>query len=86
MSELKAETIVPQGTAITLQMYPKSEADLYIAHQKYKRCDAMAKRYEVEYKLAKYLAYKSNKEIKAYKRWQKWLELAEHYKEMAKCT
>ena len=31
MSELKAETIVPQGTTITLQMYPKSEADKVIA-------------------------------------------------------
>ena len=31
MSELKAETIVPQGTTITLQMYPKAEADKVIA-------------------------------------------------------
>ena len=30
MSELNAETIVPQGTTITLQMYPKSEADKVI--------------------------------------------------------
>ena len=31
MSELNVETIVPQGTTITLQMYPKSEADKVIA-------------------------------------------------------
>ena len=31
MSELKAETIVPQGSAITLQMYPKGEADAALA-------------------------------------------------------
>ena len=35
--ELKAETIVPQGTTITLQMYPKAEADKVIARHKYKR-------------------------------------------------
>ena len=33
MSELKAETIVPQGTTITLQMYPKSEADKVISEK-----------------------------------------------------
>lgn len=33
MSELKAETIVPQGCTITLQMYPKAEADKVIAEK-----------------------------------------------------
>jgi len=28
--ELKAETIVPQGSTITLQMYPKADVDNYI--------------------------------------------------------
>lgn len=32
--ELKTETIVPQGTAITLQMYPKGEVDAAIAELK----------------------------------------------------
>lgn len=32
--ELKTETIVPQGTAITLQMYPNGEVDAVIAEQK----------------------------------------------------
>ena len=32
--ELKAETIVPQGCTITLQMYPKAEADAAIAELK----------------------------------------------------
>lgn len=31
MSKLKAETIVPQGSAITLQMYPKAETDAALA-------------------------------------------------------
>ena len=31
---LQAETIVPQGTAITLQMYPKAETDVAIAELK----------------------------------------------------
>lgn len=31
--ELKAETIVPQGCTITLQMYPKAEADKVIAEK-----------------------------------------------------
>ena len=33
MSELKAETIVPQGTTITLQMYPKAEVDALLAEK-----------------------------------------------------
>ena len=32
--ELKTETIVPQGTTITLQMYPKGEVDAAIAELK----------------------------------------------------
>mgnify|MGYP003287154171 CR=1 FL=1 len=31
--ELKAETIVPQGTTITLQMYPKSQVDKVITEK-----------------------------------------------------
>lgn len=34
--ELKAETIVPQGCTITLQMYPKGEVDAAIAELKAK--------------------------------------------------
>ena len=44
MSELKAETIVPQGTTITLQMYPKSEVDKVFAEKEadYKEaCDRL---------------------------------------------
>ena len=58
----------------------QARAEKEARHDKYKRCVAMAERYEVEHKLARYLAYNSNKEIKAYKRWQKWLELAEKFK------
>lgn len=32
-SELEAETVVPQGTTITLQMYPKAEVDALIAEK-----------------------------------------------------
>lgn len=31
--ELKAETIVPQGSTITLQMYPKAEVDAVLAEK-----------------------------------------------------
>ena len=30
-NELMAETVVPQGSAITLQMYPKADVDAYVA-------------------------------------------------------
>ena len=33
MKELKAETVVPQGSVITLQMYPKAETDKVIAEK-----------------------------------------------------
>lgn len=36
MDELKAETVVPQGSAITLQMYGKAEVDNYIKELKAK--------------------------------------------------
>lgn len=34
MCELNVETIVPQGTTITLQMYPRSEVDKVIEELK----------------------------------------------------
>ena len=81
MSELKAETIVPQGTTITLQMYPKAEADKVIAHNKYKRCVAMtmlcrslACFYDTMRENGLYWVWKSDRTYKWYKR---WLELAE---------
>ena len=43
--ELKAETIVPQGCIITLQMYPKAEVEAAIAELKNKLDDAQAKIY-----------------------------------------
>ena len=79
MSELKAETIVPQGTTITLQMYPKSEADKVIARHKYKRCLAMAWWCSAELGM---LVSTWEFKIKHYKKWYKrWLELAEKFKE-----
>ena len=45
MSELKAETIVPQGCTITLQMYPKAEVDAAIAELKAE--NKRLKKYEI---------------------------------------
>lgn len=80
MKAPKAQNIYRASDFANLDVYIESEADRYIAHLNCKRCEAMAERYEVEHKLARYLAYNSNKEIKAYKRWQKWLELAKKFK------
>lgn len=82
MSELKAE----HGLVVYEQWkggyYRKSEADKVIAHRNAKYCKAMAK---ASYK------QKTNKTALEWyrflKKWHnKWLELAEHFKEMAKCT
>ena len=43
--ELKAETIVPQGCTITLQMYPKADVDAAIAELKQKLEDVQASAY-----------------------------------------
>ena len=82
-----------------IECYLKSEADLYIAHQKYKRCLAMAAQYEYKsryYDLlvkveASYLLSNPHNvhkyERKAFRSKilrARWRELAEHYKEMAK--
>ena len=48
MSELKAETIVPQGTAITLQVYPKSETDEAIEELKTENLKLKAKNIELQ--------------------------------------
>lgn len=43
--ELKAETVVPQGTSITLQMYGKGDVDAAIAELKTKLEDVQASAY-----------------------------------------
>ena len=64
-------------------VYFKSEADKVIAHQKMKRCEAMAN-YSLCYR-ALYLANDDPRRAKRYLKWyRKWLELAEKFKEMAK--
>ena len=84
MSELKAETIVPQGTTITLQMYPKSEADKVIARHKYKRCLAMRDYCLCELEFA-FRDTCVERSVKGCVRWRKWVnrwrELAEKFKE-----
>ena len=96
MSELKATTVydaywkansVGEGTGI--QVYIKSEADKVIAHQKYKRClnkaewcEERCARYDL---LQEHSGFSWRREIDFYFRWyQRWLELAEKFKEKAK--
>ena len=83
MSELKAETIVAQGTTITLQMYPKSEVDKVIAHHKFKRCLAMAGWCRARYSLwPKIFSTEPTRKMKFLDKWEKrWLEIAEKFKE-----
>ena len=95
MSELKAMTVL---NAYQLEcndndlVYLKSEADKVIAHQKMKRCEAMADNCETNvYNIWRkplcdmddHEGWQHDDEF--WQRWHKrWLELAEHYKEMAK--
>lgn len=48
MEKLKAETIVPQGSAVTLQMYPKAETDTIIAELEAKNRELLAEKEERE--------------------------------------
>ena len=81
MSELKAY-IAPtaDGTGLA-DYYLKSEADRYIAHLKCKRCEAMAK--WCERKRIDSANYRIPREKwQFYDKWnQRWLELAEKYRE-----
>lgn len=80
MSELKAETIVPQGSTVTLQMYPKAEADKVIAHHKYKRCLDKAK--QCTSMMIFNSKYGTDKKWHLFKKWRdRWLALAEKFKE-----
>ena len=86
MSELRAMTVL---NAYQLEcndndlVYLKSEADKVIAHQKMKRCVAMAEWCDAEADVAD--ADGDYEDMLWYQKWHKrWLELAEHYKEMAK--
>ena len=62
------------------QVYLKSEADKVIAHHKYKRCLTMAKYCEAM--RGHYLSYEEPKWF-WYRKWRnRWLELAEKFKEV----
>ena len=81
MSELKSYTIYEGdvGNYTEHVVYSKSEADAYIRKLKYKRCLAMAKYCEAM--RGHYLSYEEPKWF-WYRKWsERWLELAEHYKE-----
>ena len=58
------------------EVYKKSEADRYIAHQKYKRCVAMAL---VWLERAENSTDLEN-ELVSQKRYSKWMELAQKFK------
>ena len=76
MSELKSFIVLYGGKFI--RAYKESEADKVIAHNKYKRCLAMAKWCYAKWDDTATKYYKSV----WYRKWEvKWLELAEKFKE-----
>ena len=83
MSELKATTVydaywkansVGEGTGVLV--YIKSEADKVIAHQKFKRCEAMANYWGLVSALTH-----GEIQLKCMRRELKWHKLAEKFKE-----
>ena len=84
MSELKPCTYddMIDGDADTnIEYYLKSEADKVIAHQKFKRCLAMARWCAAERDI--YHLIPQFGKMKFYTKWRKrWLELAEKFKEV----
>ena len=80
MSELKAYIApTPDGTGLA-DYYLKSEADKVIAHQKFKRCLAMARWCITEYIQSKCLDF-TNTEQWYWRRWHiRWRNLAEKFK------
>ena len=88
MSELKATTVydaywkansVGEGTGVLV--YLKSEADKVIAHQKFKRCLAMANWCMTEYLHSKCIDF-TNTEQWYWRRWHiRWRNLAKKFKE-----
>ena len=81
MSELKAYIApTPDGTGLA-DYYLKSEADKVIAHHKYKRCFKMAK-WCISMMIFN-SKYGTDKKWHLYKKWRnRWLELAEKFKEV----
>ena len=85
MSELKAIMAYntwtgdePKEDMIINEVYLKSEADRYIAHQKMKRCLAMAR-------ACMEMQCETEQQADFAVRWEhRWLTLATYYKEMAK--
>ena len=72
------------GRYMESDYYAKYFADLYINHQKYKRCMAMAKWCMTEYIQSKCLDF-TNTEQWYWRRWHiRWRDLAKHYKELTK--
>ena len=89
MSELKAissgeiyNIIEYEGSCITDDLYyPKAEADKVIAHNKYKRCLAMAKWCDDAARLATW--DKDYHRCGWYNKWMlRWLKIAEQFKEV----
>ena len=79
--KLKEEPVcvpTPKGNIAFIYAYPKDEADRYIAHQKMKRCLAMAR-------ACMEMQCETEQQADFAVRWEhRWLTLATYYKEMAK--
>lgn len=87
MSELKSKHVVDVYDAYSsnpyneARVYLKSEADKVIAHHKYKRCLAMARLCESELSSYPWYGDISNEERRLQKWQQRWLKIAEKFKE-----
>ena len=79
MSELKHKLMLSKDMS-WVPCYLKSEADKVIAHNKYKRCLAMAKLCNEKWLVHNFAEIPTK--LGFYDKWEKrWLELAEKFKE-----
>ena len=83
MSELKAFNMPRYAGEFTMhEVYLKSEADKVIAHQKFKRCLAVARRCHGESLWWYSKGYGFEKYDKFWEKWEKrWLKLADKFKD-----
>ena len=80
MSELKAIQILINGQKI--DFYFKDEADKVLAHQKYKRCLAMARWCDTKGDWYYSLGESFRNRVDFYIKWrEKWIKIAEKFKE-----
>ena len=82
--ELKAETIVPQGCTLTLQMYPKGEVDAAIAELKdeNERLVKCCKEYDSRQRIDERIKFNGAQQLRSTKR-ALWLARAERARDKA---